>query len=134
MKRTKRQKYEYVLGTSNGLCFGIIDRNYDFKESLEDQLIPDKDVSSFVEYEKDKFLVSVYKDMAYILLIDRQEKDKIIQITHPSKNVYKTVQLQQIFFFPFVFVRDEYNVTLIDIKRQKVMHLLKNKECFCDIN
>lgn len=115
VKRTKRQKYEYVFGTSKGLFFGIIDKTYQFHESKDDLLLADKDITNFIEYEKDKFVVSIYKDLTYIMLVDRNNKDNLVPINHPSGNLIKAMQLQQVFSFPFVLVRDEYNVSIIDI-------------------
>lgn len=80
-------------------------------------LLSGKDITNFIEYEKDKFVVSIYKDASYIYLVDRNNKDSIVTINHPTGNVLKAMQLQQIFSFPFVIVRDEYNLTIIDIKQ-----------------
>lgn len=60
----------------------------------EELLLSDKDITNFVEYEKDKFVVSIYKDASYLALVDRNNKDSIISIEHPLGGIYKTIQLQ----------------------------------------
>lgn len=60
----------------------------------EELLLSGKDITNFIEYEKDKFVVSIYKDASYIVLVDRNNKDGIISIEHPLGTIHKTIQLQ----------------------------------------
>ena len=65
------QCWEYALASYTGLAFIHIKKTYSNTYevfTLQEHYFKERQVSKFIEYERDKFLVALYKDDSLYLL------------------------------------------------------------------
>jgi len=77
---------ELCFATSKGLFFGRYDKFCSFAENKEESYFNGCDVTSFFEYEVDKFVCAICNDPEnnYIQIIDRTKKGKITKVKNPA--------------------------------------------------
>jgi len=93
-------------------------------------------VTDFIEYERDKFFVSVLKD-DYFYLVTRFVEEKQMGRIKSISNGYLTMGLQMLprYEQTFVVVRDNHGIQLINLETQRSHQwmLSPGQEAFSDL-
>ena len=133
IKRTLRGGNELAVGTYKGIYFVTLKDNNEFEQNTTEKYFNGKTITSFYEYELDKFAVCVCNQSEYVQIIDRNHQVELFKVTHPA-GITSCLQMYPIANFdteelPYLFIRDKLNLTLIDIKNQKGYWILKERQC-----
>jgi len=119
------------------MYFGKFDEGHSFIENKDESYLGGYDVSSFFEFDLDKFVCTVKDDSDenefYVQLLDRGVKEVIVKVKNPAANP-KVLHLVPVAHFdpevlPYVFIRDKGNVTFYDTKNNKAHWVLKEIGC-----
>lgn len=79
IKRSKRGNNELAVSTYKGLFFGKVE-GYEFKENIGEKFFEGKTVTSFWEYDLDKFIVCVCNQSEYVQMVDRSTSQVLTKI------------------------------------------------------
>jgi len=66
------------------MFFGRYDGSFSFAENKEELYFKGRMVTTFFEYEIDKFVCGIFNDTDYVQLIDRSKKEITIKVKNPA--------------------------------------------------
>jgi len=77
---------ELVISSYKGINFGSYDESHNFTENKDEMYFNSCTVTSFYEYDLDKFVCAICNDSNenYVQLIDRGTKDITVKVHHPA--------------------------------------------------
>lgn len=118
---------EIVMATSEGIIFGIISTQNSFDKT--ETLMKNKDVFRVLEINQSLLLVCVARDPK-LKVLDRTSKKVLHEIPNPSGSptIYQMMRITGYHSEsnPIVFLRDQANVSVINVKYGLACTLVKN--------
>mmetsp|Transcript_10702 Transcript_10702/g.10822 ORF Transcript_10702/g.10822 Transcript_10702/m.10822 type:complete len:125 (+) Transcript_10702:226-600(+) len=68
-------------------------------------------------------------ELEYVILLNRKDKT-MVKLSHPSQHMHWTCNMELLGQLPgFLFVRDEFNITLVDLVSKNASVLASNLQC-----
>ncbi len=133
IKTTSRHVNEFALILRFGLLFVHLDSNNNkFLQNNNEMYLKKRQLNGVEEFKKDKFIVTVSgQNLDFMVLIDRKTRRIISTIQHPSSGMSTVLALQLIKGLKhYALVRDEHNLSLVDLSQQTSHLLLKQSPCY----